>query len=79
MVITAVKKAEDDNGVIVRWYEWAGKQTTVNLALPPGAQSAQLTNLMEQPEGALTLAGDGRHVGVPTKPFEIRTVKVMFK
>ena len=78
-MITAVKKAEDDNGVIVRWYEFAGKQTTVNLALPQPAQSAELTNLMEQPEGALTVAADGMHVAVPTKPFEIQTVKVMFK
>ena len=77
VVITAIKKAEDDDSVIVRWYEFAGKQTTVNLKLPRPAASVALVNLMEQNEGALTTAGDV--VAVATKPYEIRTVKVMFK
>ena len=77
VVVTAIKKAEDDDGVIVRWYEYAGKQTTVNLKLPRAAASVSLVNLMEQNEGALTATGD--FVAVPTKPYEIRTVKVMFK
>jgi hypothetical protein len=37
------------------------------------------TNLMEQPEESLALDANGRQVAVPTKPYEIKTVKVMFK
>ena len=51
VVLTAVKKAEDANGLIFRVYEWAGKETTAEFHVPPGATGATVTNLMEQPEG----------------------------
>jgi alpha-mannosidase len=31
VIVTAVKKAEDENAVVVRFYEWAGKQGDVTL------------------------------------------------
>ena len=59
VVLTAVKKAEDANGLIFRVYEWAGKDATVEFHVPPGATSATVTNLMETPEGApLAVTGD---------------------
>ena len=79
VVVTAVKKAEDDDGVIVRWYEFAGKQTTVSLKLPRPASSVSLVNLMEQNESALAPGANGNQVAVPTKPYEIRTVKLNFQ
>jgi alpha-mannosidase len=75
VVLTAVKKAEDANGLIFRVYEWAGKASTVEFHVPPGATAATVTNLMETPEGsALTVAGDV--VKAPIKPFEILTIRV---
>ncbi len=50
-MLTAVKKAEDANGLIFRVYEWAGKETTAEFHVPPGATGATVTNLMETPEG----------------------------
>ena len=76
VVVTAVKRAEDDDGVIVRWYEFAGKQTDVHLTLPREA-TVEATNLMEQSEGAVSVSGT--MATVPTKPYEIKTVKVTFK
>jgi alpha-mannosidase len=76
VVLTAVKKAEDDDALIVRFYEWAGKETDVKIQLPPGAQSAQDADLMERPIGALPLQAGV--VTVHTKPYEIKTVKVSF-
>ncbi len=76
VVVTAVKKAEDDDSVIVRWYEFAGKQTDVHLTLPRAA-TVEATNLMEKPEGAVTVSGTT--ATVPTKPYEIKTVKVTLK
>ena len=38
VVLTAVKKAEDAKGLIFRVYEWAGKDATVELHVPPGAR-----------------------------------------
>jgi alpha-mannosidase len=78
VVITAVKKAEDDGSVIFRFYEWAGKQTDVRLKLPRAAQSAEQTNLMEKPEAPLALEAGGTQVVAPTGPYEIKTVKVTF-
>src|ERR1017187_7259602 len=59
VVLTAVKKAEDANGLIFRVYEWAGKESTVEFHVPPGATGATVTNLMEVPEGdPLAVSGD---------------------
>src|SRR5580698_9276951 len=75
VVLTAVKKAEDANGLIFRAYEWAGKDSTAEFHVPAGATSATVTNMMETPEGApLTIAGDV--VKVPIHPYEIVTIRV---
>jgi alpha-mannosidase len=76
VVLTAVKKAEDDNSLILRFYEWAGKESDVKLQLPPGAQTAQDADLMERPITDLPLQSG--IVTVHTKPYEIKTVKVKF-
>jgi alpha-mannosidase len=76
VIVTALKKAEDDNALVLRFYEWAGKDREVNIQLPPGAQSASDSDLMERPTGSLPLR-DGA-VTVHTKPYEIKTVKVQY-
>jgi len=75
VVLTAVKKAEDAKGLILRAYEWAGKDSTAEFHVPPGASAATVTNMMETPEGSpLPLAGDV--VKVPIHPYEILTIRV---
>ncbi|HEY1210881.1 MAG TPA: glycoside hydrolase family 38 C-terminal domain-containing protein [Terracidiphilus sp.] len=75
VVLTAVKKAEDANGLIFRVYEWAGKETTAEFHVPPGATGATVTNLMEQPQGdPLPVTGDV--VKAPIHPYEILTIRV---
>ena len=78
VVITAIKKDADDNSLIVRFYEWAGKKGDVHLTLPQAATSASATNLIEAEEGPLNLDASGKVVTVPTNPYEIKTVKVQF-
>ena len=51
-MLTAMKKAEDSDALILRFYEWAGKSGEVRISVPAGAAGATLTNLMEQPEGS---------------------------
>ena len=75
VVLTAVKKAEDANGLIFRVYEWAGKEAIAEFHLPPGATGATVTNLMEIPESA-PLAVTGDVVRVPIHPYEILTIRV---
>jgi len=75
VVLTALKKAEDADGLIFRVYEWAGKASEVEIHLPDGATGATVTNLMEKPEGLpLTIADNA--VRVPIHPYEILTVCV---
>ena len=76
VIVTAMKKAEDENALVVRFYEWAGKDGEVTIQLPPGAESAAETDLMEKPLGSLSVS-NGR-VSVHTKPYEIKTIKVKF-
>ncbi|MDR3753617.1 MAG: glycoside hydrolase family 38 C-terminal domain-containing protein [Terracidiphilus sp.] len=77
VVLTAVKKAEDANGLIFRVYEWAGKETTAEFHVPPGATGATVTNLMEQPEGD-PLKVEGDVVKVPVHAYEILTILVSY-
>jgi len=75
VVLTALKKAEDDNGLIFRVYEWAGQSGDVTIHVPKGATTATVTNLMEKPEGvALKVMSDT--VTTPIHPYEILTVRV---
>ena len=77
VVLTAVKKAEDGDALLFRFYEWAGKAGNVRLRLPDGAKSAALTNLMETPEGA-PLSVANNQVTVSVHPYEIVSVRVDF-
>jgi alpha-mannosidase len=76
VVMTAVKKAEEDGSLILRFYEWAGIESDAKITLPPGAQSASETDLMERAAGDLALQGGA--VTVHTKPYEIKTIRVRF-
>ena len=75
VVLTALKKAEDTNGLIFRVYEWEGKSSDVQIHVPKGAAGATITNLMEKPEGAELKVVDDT-VTVPIHPYEILTVCV---
>ncbi len=75
VVLTAMKRSEDGKGLVLRFYESAGKGGNVILNVPAGATSATIVNMMEKPEGSsLTVTGD--KVTVPVTPYEIQTVRV---
>jgi alpha-mannosidase len=78
VILTAVKKAEDSDALIFRFYEWAGRDGEVRLRVPQGATGATLANLLEQPQGENLAIQHGDTVAVPTHPYEIVTVKVNY-
>ena len=78
VILTAIKKAEDTNGLILRFYEWAGKDGKVSLTFPKGATSATATNLMEKPEGSPLQLVDSDQVTVPVGHYSINTVEVAY-
>jgi alpha-mannosidase len=76
VILTAMKKTEDGNDLLLRFYEWAGKAGEVQVTVPSGAVDATVTNLLEQPEGtALKLKGRNQFT-VPVHPYEIVSVHV---
>ena len=77
VVLTAVKKAEDEDALIFRVFEWAGKSSDVRFTLPPGSNGATEVNLMEKPLGE-PLAVHDNQVSLPIKPYEIRTIRVSY-
>jgi len=78
VVLTAVKKAEDDDGLILRFYESTGQPSQVRLRLPDKAVRAFETSLIEKQQDSLPLTADGREVAIPIGAYEIKTVKVLF-
>jgi alpha-mannosidase len=78
VILTVLKKAEDDDGLIFRFYEFEGKATEVRLQLPRKAFSAVETNLMEKRGQPVTISSSGRELVIPTGPNEIKTVEVTF-
>ena len=76
IIVSAMKKAEDDNGLVLRFYEWAGRDGSVQLQLPPGAAAASETDMMEKPIGSVSL--EKNEVQVPVKPYEIKTIKIEY-
>jgi alpha-mannosidase len=75
VVLTALKKTEDGDALLLRFYEWAGQSGDAVITVPAGAISARLTNLMEEPYGR-DLALNGGRIVVPFHPFEIVSVRV---
>jgi alpha-mannosidase len=78
VTLVAVKKAEDDSALVLRFYEWAGKDAKVRIHLPNGATGAVETNLMEKPEGE-PLPVENNTVTVEARPFSINTIAVTFR
>jgi alpha-mannosidase len=74
VMISAVKQAQDGNGLVVRLYEWAGKQGQVQLRIPQGFSGAAAANLMEEELHQLLMSRDKRSVSAPVGAYEIKTI-----
>jgi alpha-mannosidase len=77
LALTAAKRAEDGDGLVLRVYEWGGKSGVATINLPAGVRSAVETNLMERPQGA-SLPVTENSVSVAYTPFAITTIKVRY-
>ena len=75
VVLTAMKKAEDSDGLIFRLYEWAGKSANLQISIPKGASRATETNLMEKAEGSPLPITNGSEISVPIHPYEVLTIR----
>jgi len=79
VVVTAVKKSEDDDALIIRFYEWAGRGGDIHLRVPGRTGSYDTINLIEQNGQTTYLRANTDQIAVPVSPFEIKTVKVSLR
>jgi alpha-mannosidase len=75
IIIEAVKKAEDSDGIIVRLYESTGRQTKAKIGSYFPCKSMELVNLMEKRLDDQSKLGAGMELFFGA--FEIHTVKVI--
>lgn len=75
VILTALKKAEDSDGLVLRFYEWEGREADVTIALPPVMNTGYLTDLMERPISEVSVV-DYR-LTFHIKPYEIQTIKLV--
>jgi alpha-mannosidase len=68
----------EEGGLIIRFYEWAGRKGDIHLQLPQPGVAAWEMNLMEVAQRPLALDATPNVLTVPTNPYEIKTVKVGF-
>lgn len=73
VIVETVKKAEADDGMIVRMYDAFNRRANANITVADGFNKAYLCDLMENVVEELDF--DGNTVTVPVKPFEIITLK----
>jgi alpha-mannosidase len=79
VVLTAMKKNEDGQNLILRFYEWAGESGTVTLTLPKGSTGGALADMMEhdiEAGHALKHNEAGDSISVPVTPYSIETVNI---
>ena len=68
-----MKKAEADDGMILRLYDSFDMRTTAKITVAAGFTKAYLCDMMENEQEALPF--DGRTLTLPVKNFEIVTLK----
>jgi len=74
ILISTIKKCEDDNSVIVRVYDTQGKNTSSRLNVPFNIAKAQHTNIIEEPFE--TLKTDGASVKLKIPKYAIETFRL---
>ena len=75
VVLETVKPAEDGEGWIARLYEAYGSRTCMTVQLPDGVRRVWRTNLLEQKEEELEIAGGS--ITLWLTPYEIMTLYIV--
>jgi alpha-mannosidase len=75
IVVESIKRAEDGNGLIVRFYESRRRRGQARLHLGFELGSAWRTNLLEENQAKLT--PDGKTLTLSVRPYEIVTLRLV--
>jgi alpha-mannosidase len=77
IILTAIKKAEDSNGIILRFYETCGEDTKAVIHVTETLKGARETDLLEN-ENSEIPTKDGT-IEVPISKHEIKTIKTIMQ
>ena len=77
LLLSAVKKCDDDDNVIVRCYDIEGIDSEANINIPMNFMKAELTNMIEE-EGK-EISGSGDKLKLKVGHHSIETVKLFMK
>jgi alpha-mannosidase len=77
LILSALKKAEDNDGVILRFFETKGEATRATISFLPNLVKASIVDLLEKEEHQIEVRGN--EVELEVKPFEIVTLKLKFQ
>ena len=75
VIVSAVKKAENGKGTIVRMYESYGQKNGAEITFGLDIKQAFLINLIE--EDIKELAVNSNAITIAFKPFEIQTIRIL--
>jgi alpha-mannosidase len=75
--LSAFKRAEDSNELILRLYEPHGDRCTAILETTSALHKVVLTNLLEEPIQELS-SGAGNRIQISFTPFQVQTLKLTF-
>ena len=75
-----MKKSEDGDSLILRFYEWAGEDTHAKITVPFGASRVLETNLMEQDlkEANTKVTFHKGEIDLDAGPYSINTVRLPY-
>ncbi|HOJ93109.1 MAG TPA: glycoside hydrolase family 38 C-terminal domain-containing protein [Dictyoglomaceae bacterium] len=76
IIIGAVKKAEDGEGIIIRLVEYLGKEADVEFSLPFPIKYVYETNILEEEQTALIHQKSNLKIHI--KPYQIKTLKLIY-
>jgi len=79
VILTAIKKAEEGQALVFRFFEFEGKGGNIHLRFPEAVTSASQVNLVEIQDRPLPLEDGGRQTTLAVRPYEIVTVKALFR
>jgi len=75
VILTVMKKAEDSDGLVLRFYEISGKEAEVVIRIDELFREAVETNLIEKPISRIRLSGE--KIRIPISKYEIKTIKLV--
>lgn len=73
IVVETMKRAEDNEALIVRLYECANQHSLFRLRVPFAIARAEETNLLEEAPQAVEVSADGHTIAGAMRPYQIKT------